>query len=79
MSRVFVSHLLFRVVVVVAGWLAGWLCRKFQYDIFGRSVVLAEEMESGGVVGKVHISDTARLALDRRDILYNFEKRHSAS
>jgi class 3 adenylate cyclase len=48
--------------------------RKFQYDIFGHSVHVAEEMESSGQVGRVHISTAAYRALVRRDTLYVFDE-----
>lgn len=64
-----------RIGVHVGPVLAGVIGqRKFQFDIFGKSVILAEEMESSGAVGRVHISDACKKSLIRGHLLYEFEE-----
>jgi class 3 adenylate cyclase len=64
-----------RIGIHVGSVLAGIIGkRKFQYDVFGHAVTVAEHMESSGTVGRVHIHDHCRKALAGADRLYSLER-----
>lgn len=43
--------------------------KRFKFDVFSNDVTLANEMESSGVAGRVHISDATAGYLDNQYIL----------
>lgn len=43
--------------------------KRFKFDVFSNDVTLANEMESTGVAGRVHISDATAKFLDGNYIL----------
>ena len=45
---------------------------KFAYDLWGDTVNIASRLESHGVAGRIHVSDTVKARLDP---LFRFEER----
>lgn len=43
--------------------------KRFKFDVFSNDVTLANEMESSGVAGRVHISEATANYLDNQYIL----------
>lgn len=45
-----------------------------RYDIYGRDVLIANKMESNGVVGNLMISEATKNVLEKdKDCIYRFE------
>lgn len=44
-----------------------------RYDIYGKDVLIANKMESNGVIGNIMVSEATKKMLERENLGYKFE------
>ena len=45
-----------------------------RYDIYGKDVLIANKMESGGIEGNIVVSEATKTMLEKENFGYNFQK-----